>query len=542
MNDRRRRLGGWGFEGESFPPSPQLAAWLERHVGPPGHPLPPAAAAPPDLRPAALGSLAAETSIDPLDRLAHARGQGLADIIRLRGGLVPALPDAVCRPVDADEVEAVLATCAHRGFTVIPWGGGTSVTGGVNVVPSDAPVVTVDLERLAGLVELDPRSGLAVFGPGTPGPGVEGALAPHRLTLGHFPQSFELATVGGWVATRSSGQESLGYGRIEDLVAGLRLVATGGRLDLPAQPASAAGPDLRQLVLGSEGRLGVVTEVTLRVRPLPPRFEVQAALLPDIDAGLEVVRRLTTEDHRLTMVRLSDPPETEVAMAVGLARSPGAGVVRAYLGLRGVGDQACLLLAGAAGSATEIDRALAGVRSTVRALKGVSLGRRPGRHWCRDRFRHPYLRDSLLERGYATDTLETAVPWSAAADLRSSVGAAIAGALGNRDERVAVLCHASHPYRDGVSLYFTFFFRSSIDPEATIGRWATVKRAACDALVAAGATISHHHGVGQWHAPWLAPEIGDLGRRLLESTARVMDPAGILNPRVLLNATDLLER
>ena len=541
MSDQRRRLGGWGFDGESFPPSSQLMAWLESHVGEPGFPLPTTAAPPPVVVAAELGPLPAEISTDPVDRLAHARGQGLADVLRYRGGLVPALPDAVCRPVDADEVEAVLTICAQRGFRVIPWGGGTSVTGGVNVVATGTPVVTMDLERLAGLEDLDPHSGLAVFGPGTPGPGVEGALAPHGLTLGHFPQSFELATVGGWVATRSSGQESLGYGRIEDMVAGLDLVAPSGRLELSARPASAAGPDLRQLILGSEGRFGVITSVTLRVRPSTPGFEVLAALMPNIEAGLDTVRRLATGDHGLTMVRLSDPLETEVAMAVGLARSRGAGIVRKYLGFRGIGDDGCLLLAGAAGSAKEIDRALADARSVIRRSRGVSLGRRPGRHWRRDRFRHPYLRESLLDLGYATDTLETAVSWSAVTTTRLSVGRAIAGALGDTAERVAVLCHVSHPYRDGASLYFTFFFRSASDPQETLHRWARIKRAANDALVASGVTLSHHHGVGQWHAPWLEAETGELGHEVLESAARTFDPDGILNPQVLLETEDHLE-
>ena len=541
MTATRRRLGGWGFEGEIYPPSEQLLEWLAARIGPAEHPAPPEAAPPPDLAAAALGDLGADVSDDPADRLAHARGQGLVDVLRIRGGLVSALPDGVCRPSDADEVATVLARCSVRDIRVIPWGGGTSVTGGVNVLAGDNPVLTLDLEGLAGMTALDQRSGLATFGPGTRGPAVEAALAEHDLTLGHFPQSWELATVGGWVATRSSGQESLGYGRIEDMVAGLELVGPNGRLSLPARPASAAGPNLKELVMGSEGRLGIITEATLRVRPRPEETVVAGALLPNLGRGLDAVREMVVFGAPLTLIRLSDAPETEVAMAVGLATSRWAPLVDRYLGFRGIGDDACLMLVGAAGDRDGSDDCLRYARQVVRSHRGVSLGRRPGRHWLRDRFRHPYLRESLLDLGYATDTLETAIPWSRAVDLRETMRAAIGGALADDDERVAVLCHVSHPYMDGASLYFTFFFRCAPSVEETITRWARIKRTANDALVSAGATLSHHHGVGQWHAPWLAGEIGDVGLGLIAAASRRLDPAGILNPHVLLEPEDRLE-
>jgi len=537
----QRRLGGWGFEGQAFAPSQQLLAWLEQRVGPARYPVAERAAPPPDMPPADLGPLPAEISDDGFDRLAHARGQGLPDVLRLRSGLVPALPDGVCRPRDAAEVARVLNACAERGVKVIPWGGGTSVTGGVNVLAGESPVLSLDLERLAGISSLDTVSSLATFGPGTRGPAVEAALAKHGLTLGHFPQSWELATVGGWVVTRSSGQESLGYGRIEDMVAGLELHSPAGLLRVAARPASAAGPDLARLVMGSEGRLGVVTEVTLRVRPCPAVTEVAGAIVPDLEKGMEVVRRLVRDGVRLTMVRLSDAPETAVAMAVGVGASPLRPLIDRYLRLRGVGNEACLLLFGAAGDPDEVEARLDEARETVREHRGVSLGRRPGRQWLRDRFRHPYLRESLLDIGYATDTLETAAPWSAAAGLRDKVVAAITVALEDEDERVAVLCHVSHPYRDGASLYFTFFFRCAEDTGATIARWARIKRAATATLVASGATLSHHHGIGQWHAPWLEREIGPLGRATLEAASAIFDPSQIMNPRVLLDPLDRLE-
>jgi alkyldihydroxyacetonephosphate synthase len=415
------------------------------------------------------------------------------------------------------------------------------VTGGVNVLPGSAPVLTLDLGNLSGLMHHDQESGLATFGAGTSGPGVEAALAGIGMTLGHFPQSWELSTVGGWVVTRSSGQESFGYGRIEDMVAGLKLVAPAGRLTIPVQPASAAGPDLKHLILGSEGRLGIVTEVTLRVRPKPRQMEVEATLVPDFGAGLTAIREMVQTGLPLTMLRLSDAPETEVAMATGLAASRMAPLVRTYLSVRGIGEGACLLLCGAAGEADTVHESLAAASSLLRRHGGVMLGRRPGRTWKHDRFRHPYLRDALLDIGYATDTLETAVPWSQLNETRSAVTRAISESLQTFDQQVAVLCHVSHPYRDGASLYFTLFFRNQADPEETVARWAEIKRAASEALVTCGATISHHHGVGQWHAPWLKPEIGELGHSMIADAANRLDPDHLLNPDVLLDSQDRLE-
>ena len=552
VSSRRRRWAGWGFEDVRFEPPAEMVAWLERRVGP-AEPLPrtePTEIAVADPRP--VPKLPGRVSRDPSERLARARGQGLPDLLRLRVGALPALPDAVAFPGSGEEVEAILGVCAERGLRVIPRGGGTSVTGGVNVLPDGPPVVVLDLARLSGLDELDDTSGLATFAAGTAGPEVERALGERGFTLGHFPQSWELSTVGGWVAARASGQESLGYGSIRDLVAGLEVVAPADRLRLPAFPATAAGPDLRHLVLGSEGRLGVITRVTLRVRRKPPPLTVWASVLPTWEQGLGAARELVQEGVPLHLLRLSDEPETEVAMAVGLSGHRRlAPLVRGWLRLRGVPDRGrggCLLLLGTAGEERRVRWVEEASHHFVARHGGVSLGRGPGRHWVRDRFRHPYLRDALLDRGWATDTLETAAPWSRLPELAETVTRSIEGALAEGDdpgaaadgERVASLCHVSHPYRDGASLYFTFFYRcasnGAADVDCALERWARIKRAATEALVAGGGTLSHHHGVGSWHAPWLRREIGTEGLRLLASAVRELDPRGVLNPGVLLGS------
>lgn len=536
---RRRKLNAWGFEGIHYPPPRPMRKWLAERLGPAERrtAVDPASIRVPEPQP--LPDLPVPTSSERADRLLHARGRGFSDLIGLRTGTLPALPDAVARPEDTADVQEVLRLCSRAGVRVIPWGGGTSVTGAVNTQPDPAPTVVLDLERLSGLVRLDARSGLARFRAGTLGPALEAALMPHRLTLGHFPQSWELSTLGGWIATRSSGQESLGFGRIEDMVAGLELVAPAGRLMLPALPASAAGPDLRQLVLGSEGRFGVITEATVRVWPRPARRAVEAFLLPAWEDGIEAVRAMVLAGLPLHMVRLSDPAETEVAMAVGLGGHAWAPVARGWLRLRGAGPGSCLLLCGAAGDPREIRQALGESRRFLKAYRAVSLGQGAGQRWLADRFRHPYLRDGLFDLGWATDTLETAASWAALPGLYRAVRLALASTL--LDEEVPVLCHISHVYRDGASLYFTIFFRDAGDPEESIARWAALKRAATSAIASSEGTLSHHHGIGSWHAPWYPREAGADGVRLLTAAARELDPQGILNPHVLLDPTDRLE-
>lgn len=537
ITPRPRRLGGWGFEDERLEPSPAMLAWLAGRFAA-GAPLP-------RFDPASAGALPAPRALpalpalstDPLDRLAHARGQGLTDLVRLRSGTVPAAPDGVLRPVDAAAVAAAIEACDREGVPVVPWGGGTSVTGGVNAPISrradDPPRVVLDLTRLAGLAALDERSGLATFGAGTTGPGVEAALAPHGLTLGHFPQSWELSTVGGWIATRASGQESLGFGRIEDLVAGVDAVAPAGAIRVAPRPAVAIGPDPLGLLLGCEGRLAVLTAATLRVRPRPRERDVRAYLLPAWGEAIDAVRELTRAGIRLAMLRLSDPSETEVAMATGLAGHALAGrALRTWLRLRGRRNYGCLLLLGAAGEPGELWTAHGAAREILRRYGAVALGAGPGRRWLGERFRHPYLRDALLDRGIATDTFETSAPWSALPALADTVRAALP---------VPVLAHVSHPYRDGASLYFTFFFPCEREADATVARWAELKRCATRALLAAGGTLSHHHGVGSWHAPWYREAVGDALAAAVAGAAAALDPRGTLNPGALLDPADRLE-
>lgn len=531
---RVRRIGGWGFEGERFEPAAAMLAWLGERLGGAGEPVPafdPASAAR-LAAPLALPALPG-ASTAPLDRLAHARGQGISDLVRLRTGTVRRAPDAVVRPASPDDVRVVLERAGRDGCRVVVWGGGSSVTGGLNLDPDSPPTVALDLERSSGLVDLDRDSGLATFGAGTYGPALEAALAAGGLTLGHFPQSFERSTLGGWIATRASGQESLGFGRIEDLVAGAELIAPAGDVAVRPRPAAAVGPEPLELVLGSEGRMGVLWSATVRVRPAPARRSVRAYLVPDWTAGVAAARALVQGGVPLALLRLSDEPETAVAMRVGLAgHGRRAALLGAYLRLRGRRDFGCLLFLGAAGSAADLRRARDAAGPFLAAHGALALGASPGRQWLADRFRHPYLRDGLLDRGIGTDTFETSAPWSRLAAVYAAVRAATP---------LPILCHLSHPYRDGASLYFTFFFKTGRGADATIGRWADAKRRVTDALLAAGATLSHHHGVGSWHAPWYRRAVGEAAAAAFAAAARSLDPQGVLNPAALFDPRDRLE-
>ncbi len=528
-----RRMGGWGFTGESLTPPAAMVSWLDAHLerGTPQPAFDPAsAAALPEPRPeASLPGF----SFDRLDRLAHARGQGLPDLVRLRTGTVRAAPDAVARPGTAREVADCLAVCARAGLRVVPWGGGTSVTGGLNLVPGSPPTVALDLRRLAGLFDLDPKSWLATLGAGCAGPALEELLGGQGFTLGHFPQSFELSTLGGWIATRACGQESLAVGGSEQWVAGVRVATPRGGLEVAARPAAASGPELLQCVLGSEGRLGVITEATVRIRPRPAAREVKAWLVPSWERGLAAARELAQSAAPLALLRLSDGPETEVAMASGIAAHRALGwVLPRYLRLRGVAGWGCMLFLGAVGDAARIAGVWEEVAPTLRRHGAVALGAAPGRRWLADRFRHPYLRDGLLDLGWAVETLETSATWRQLPAIAEAVRTALA---------MPTLCHVSHTYRDGASLYFTFFLRCAASADATIAEWARRKRAATAALLAAGGTLSHHHGVGAWHAPWYRQAVGDVGTAAVAAMAASLDPDGMLNPQALLDPTDRLE-
>jgi len=464
-------------------------------------------------------------------RVRRAAGRGYPDLIRLRAGRPGQAPDAVVLPGNAEEVAEVLETCLREGVAVVPFGGGTSVVGGVE--PDDGGLgvlITLDLRRLRG-VEVDRQSLIATLGPGLRGPEAENALRAEGLTLGHFPQSFEYASIGGFAATRSAGQASSGLGRFDEMVTSVRLTTPIGELVTRETPHSAAGPALRELILGSEGALGVITEVSARVRPAPQTRRYEGWVAQGFEAGCEILRSLAQSDFVPAVVRLSDPEETSMSLAfsgqVGIRRA----VLDAYLRLRRRAG-GCMLILGWEGTREEVERRRALAARALHAGGAVPLGRGAGRAWERTRYDGPYLRDELLDLGYMAETLETAHSWSRLDELYAVVGTAIADELEVQGTPGIVVCHVSHAYRDGASLYFTFIARRRTGAE--IEQWHAVKSAACEAIVGAGGTITHHHAVGRDHAPYMVAEVGQPGVEALTAIKERLDPAGIMNPGKLL--------
>nr|WP_203944860.1 FAD-binding oxidoreductase [Planotetraspora thailandica] len=449
-------------------------------------------------------------------RIRHTRGKSTPDLLRMRAGDASDAPDAVVSPVSHDEVAAVLRVCSEHRVAVVPFGGGTSVVGGLTAAqPGFAGVVALDLGRLNRLVSVDEESMIAELEPGLRTPQAEALLERHGLTLGHFPQSYEYATLGGFAAARSSGQASAGYGRFDDMVVGMTVATPRGTIEAGRAPKSAAGPDLRQVFLGSEGAFGVITSLRLRVRRAPEAWAYEGWRFESFAAGVAAVRRLAQDAAPPTVLRLSDETET----MIGLARPDEIGTSS--------GGSGCLLVVGYEGTVADVVHRDEAAGLVLADAGGVPLGPEPGERWRHGRFAAPYLRDSLLAAGATVETLETACFWSGLPRLYDAVRRALTASLGSP----LVMCHVSHVYATGASLYFTVVTAQSDDP---IGQWAAAKRAASEAIVEAGGTITHHHGVGRDHREAYAREIGDLGGEILRAVKERLDPAGILNPGVLI--------
>jgi alkyldihydroxyacetonephosphate synthase len=536
----RRDAKWWGWGDPSIEPEldgEALAALRERigELEPwplaqdlEGFELPPAEALPP-----ALIEAVGEGNVfrDDEDRLRHAAGRGYVDLARLRNGALEAAPDAVLMPPDAEALRRAIEVCGAEGIAVVPFGGGTSVVGGVEPLRgSHARVISLDLGALRA-VEVDHRSLTARLGAGLRGPEAEAALGREGLTLGHFPQSFEYATVGGFAATRSAGQASSGYGRFDALVSSVRLMAPAGELGTLETPHTAAGPALREMVIGSEGVLGVIPDVTVRVRPAASARRYEAWMAESFEAGTEIVRGLAQGPGLPQILRVSDEEETEGSLALSGPRGVARRLFDGYMGARKRRGGA-LVIVGFEGEEESVARRRA---LTVRALRrggAAYLGQAAGRAWEHGRYQGPYLRDTLMGMGAMVETLETSHTWSRFGELHEAIGTAIRDALDGQGTPGLVFCHLSHAYADGASLYFTFISRARRGAE--IEQWAAVKRAACEAIVARGGTITHHHAIGRDHAPYMEAEVGRTGLDVLRAVKEQLDPGGIMNPGKLL--------
>jgi alkyldihydroxyacetonephosphate synthase len=528
-----RRWNGWGDTTTEYPLPPKGPKFLQELVGT-GTPtqdvsLESVVASVPSSR------LASHPLVcdDPLQRVCHARGQSLPDWVALRTGRITTFPDGVAFPSSPAQIAELIHYATQTGALVIPYGGGTSVVGHINPIAAEKPVLTINLRRLNHLKGFDESSQLATFGAGISGPELEAQLRALGFTLGHFPQSFELSTLGGWIATRSSGQQSLKYGRIEDLFKAGTLISPAGKLEMLPHPASAAGPDLRQLILGSEGRMGILVEATVRVTRMPQREEFHAIFFPDFDRGQAAVRQMVQSRLSLSLLRLSTAVETSTTLALA-GHERLIMMLQQLLTLRGVSNEKCMLLIGFTGNEDIIKANRKEAFSIARRYKGVQIGRQFGNHWHKGRFHTPYLRNTLWEQGYALDTLETAVPWSSVNNTMQAIEQALNSVLGPTKRRVHVFSHLSHMYPEGASIYTTYLFPLEENPDETLQSWRILKTDASRAIVHNKGTISHQHGVGTDHAPYIESEKGSLGTAVLADVLDRFDPQSIMNPGKLL--------
>ena len=532
-------LTGWGPADNAHELSNSVRKWLRREIGWNPRVTPPEAVASvptaatrlPDSTSAALIEIVGDDHVrtDGPSRLRRGAGRSYLDLIRRRGGDISGLPDAVVLPGSHDEVLSVLRRCVADDIAVVPFGGGTGVVGGLTGGADEhRAVVSLDVARLNAIDSIDAKSLLVTAGPGLRGPEFESRMARYGLTLGHFPQSYEFATLGGYAATRSAGQASTGYGRFAELVAGARLATPVGSWQVGRAPASAAGPDLLGMVLGSEGVLGVITELTLRVRPAPEAKHYEGWSFPSLPRGLEGLRQLARAELLPDIARLSDPDETRANIV--MSGSAKVNSLQALLRARGHGA-GCLLIVGWEADPGTVSVRRRAASSLLRRYEAVRIGRKVGQSWLANRYSGPYVRDALLDVGLLVETLETAASWSDLPEVYEATRDALIHSLSVPGKQPLVMCHVSHVYPTGASLCFTVL--ADRDDDRPMQQWLLAKRAATEALLSKGGVLTHHHAVGIDHAPWLSREIGDLGVAVLHAVKDRLDPTGICNPGVL---------
>ena len=515
--ERRRKFWGWGFEDQQ-PAHEEVeaaAAGAREHLGfGPAEVERPARLEDIELRPPRLeapASLAAICRNDPYERAAHAYGKSYRDVVRAFRGRFDNPPDVVAHPGDEAELERVLAWCEEAGAAAIPFGGGTSVVGGVEP-PADRPTVSIDLKAMDRVLEVDSTSRAALIQAGATGPRLEEQLREHGLTLRHFPQSFEYSTLGGWIATRAGGHYATLWTHIDDFVESLRALTPRGWWESRRLPGSGAGPSPDRMLIGSEGILAVITEAWMRVQDAPRFRESAAVLFDSFGAGAQAVRALSQSGLHPSNCRLLDPGE---AALTGAAPDGQALLV---LGFESADHELGPWLA----RALEL---CADHGGRPRERRGESEGT-----W-RDAFlQAPYLRDTLVAAGILAETFETAITWDRFESLVDGVREGAREALGGQG---VVTCRLTHVYPDGAAPYFTVLAPARRGEE--LEQWAELKLAASEAIVAAGGTITHHHAVGRDHRPWYDRQRPDPFASALRAAKSAVDPAGILNPGVLID-------
>ena len=533
-----RRWNGWGDEANKLDLPTTADDFLMAKVGP-TTPLPDAPLS------AVIAQVSASRlpehpliSTDKEARVRHARGQSLPDWLAMRSGDFEFFPDGVAYPETSNELSELLDFCLQQRILVIPYGGGTSVVGHINPFQSQQPILTISMVRMNRLIDLNHQSQIATFGAGTPGPQVEAQLRAQGYTLGHFPQSFELSTIGGWVASRSSGQQSLRYGRIEELFAGGEVITPIGTLTIPTYPASAAGPDIKALLMGSEGRMGIISEVKVRVRKIAEQENFYVTFFPSWQQAKNAAKTLVQSDVALSMLRLSNAVETETQLALA-GHEKQIALLEKALSMFGAKQGKCMMTFGLTGNKLQCRTALKQLKQITKAYKGIYTGSFMGNKWAEKRFTMPYFREALWQKGYVVDTLETATDWHNVDSLLEKMEANLRTVLLNNDEhkdepQIHVFTHLSHFYKQGSSIYTTYIFKAGDDYQQTLAQWHKLKHSTSALIVNNHGTVSHQHGVGKDHQPYLATEKGPLTMQAIETLCSSFDPEQIMNPHCLL--------
>jgi alkyldihydroxyacetonephosphate synthase len=482
-------------------------------------------------------AVGAENAVqDDLDRIVHTYGKSARDLLRIRTGDIPRVPDVVVYPGNEAEVQLIVDRAVAADAVIIPYGGGSNISGSLHAPENETrPVISVDLGRLNQVIDIDEDSGLARIQAGAQGPDLEEQLGARGWTLGHFPDSFTHSTLGGWVATRSSGMQSDKYGDISDIARGMRVVMPGKVLDIRPLPHTSTGPSVREMVLGSEGRLGVITEVTVQVHRTPEVRLILGYLFPSWEAGLAAMHDISTSDAHPSITRVSDAKETAFSFAtrkksnrVSISSLISKGMMKVLQRRGWKLDEICLSFIGYEGGKAHVARQKAIVKDIVGRHGGIVVGKGPGELYDQKKFDTPYIRDFLLDRGAIGDVSETAAPWSKLLPLYTNVLAAAEKIYAHLGVAGWIMCHLSHSYHSGACLYFTFAFKhDGIDP---LGQYEPLKNAIQQAFVDSGGTLSHHHAVGTEHAAWLEQDISAPGVHMIDGLFTAMDPGRNFNP------------
>jgi alkyldihydroxyacetonephosphate synthase len=559
---RIHRWWGWGAEDHVYDMDKRPAFWpwiRERLFLADDRPLTPcvprASIRLPERRtaPAFEADLQAQLHTDQVhtsddERLRHSFGRSYRDLVRLRNGLIHNPTDMVLYPQSSEDVERIVQLAVEHDVCLIPFGGGTNIVGCLEPKDrgSSRMTATLDLRRMDRLLNLDECSATAEFEAGVYGPELEAALQARGFALGHHPDSFQYSTLGGWIATRSAGTHSNVYGKIEDMIVSLRLVTPTGLLMTRTLPAASTGPDLNRLIAGSEGTLGIVTQATMRVHPIPEHVEYRMVLFPSFEEGCQALQECIRRDAMPSMARISDELETEM---IFISKHPAHGVeailggaIKRWLRYRGYTHPAALFV-GFEGTARSAGTLRREVMRLLARHRGFDLGTGAGHKWTLARYDVPYLRDYLMDYEVILDSFETSTVWSNVMPLYHTMKESI-GALAQEITGFPayVGCHISHLYRTGACLYFTVAVRcrAGTTPTEMLDQYNALKSASTAKIVQHGGATSHHHAIGIEHQPWLQQEISPVGLKALRAMKDQLDPMNLMNPGTLLGEAHAL--